>query len=212
MANEDEIFKKRVRLLFEQDRLIRSHAIYEATAIEGMIETIIAWHFCPDEEKHLSFKALMFVSTEVMLRKKIGILEHLLRNYYKDILEDLPNIINDLNSVRNFRNKFAHHELILDEDKVKKDGISLRSINRNGKVVEEFISSEDADKKIRMAQTTKWYVLYLWLEIQNRATGKDHNQLRFVVELIKSGVWDAAIDNSQQAKEGGVPAEAKIEK
>src|SRR5437588_8208059 len=119
MADEDKVFQKRIQLLFEHDRVIRSHAIYEASAIERMIESVIAWHFCPDEEQHLSFTSLMFVSTEVMLRKKIDILEQLLENYYPDILKDLPNIINDLHSVRRFRNKFAHDELILDEEKVK---------------------------------------------------------------------------------------------
>ncbi len=138
MADEDKVFQKRIQLLFEHDRVIRSHAIYEASAIERMIESVIAWHFCPDEEQHLSFTSLMFVSTEVMLRKKIDILEQLLENYYPDILKDLPNIINDLHSVRRFRNKFAHDELILDEEKVKKDGIWLRSVNRKGKVVEEL--------------------------------------------------------------------------
>ncbi|PYS35789.1 MAG: hypothetical protein DMF75_02615 [Acidobacteria bacterium] len=154
----------------------------------------------------------MFVSTEVMLRKKIDILEQLLENYYPDILKDLPNIINDLHSVRRFRNKFAHDELILDEEKVKKDGIWLRSVNRKGKVVEEFISSEEANARIKAAQTVKWYVFYLSLEIQNRVQGKDHNQLRFMVDLIKSGAWDKAIDDSQRAKEERVPAKASAEK
>jgi len=46
MADEDKVFQKRIQLLFEHDRVIRSHAIYEASAIERMIESVIAWHFC----------------------------------------------------------------------------------------------------------------------------------------------------------------------
>src|SRR6266478_2518643 len=82
--------KKYVQLLFDHDRVVRSHIIYEATDIEGLIADIIACHFCPDQEKHLSFKGLMFNTAEVSFRKKIEILEKLLKSYYSDILEDIP--------------------------------------------------------------------------------------------------------------------------
>ena len=133
-AIEDKLQKKYVQMLFEHDRVIRSHAIYEATAIESLIENIVAWHFCSDAEKHLLFTGLMFVTAEVTFSKKIQILMKVLQDSDADILDDLPGLENDLDSLRRFRNKFAHNELILDEEKLKvmKDGIWLRSINRDG--------------------------------------------------------------------------------
>jgi hypothetical protein len=114
-AMEDKLQKKYVQMLFEHDRVIRSHAIYESTAIESLIENIVAWHFCPDAEKHLPFIGLMFVTAEATFSKKIEILIKILQNSYADILDDLPGLENQLNSVRKFRNKCAHNELILDE-------------------------------------------------------------------------------------------------
>jgi hypothetical protein len=138
----DELQKKYIELLFEHDRVIRSHAIYEATAIEGMIESIVAWHFCPDVDKHLSFTAL--VTAGMPFSKKIDVLMKLLKNSYSDILTDVPELKNKLNSLREFRNKLAHRELVMDEGKInaRELGISLRSVNSEGKIVEEFISAE----------------------------------------------------------------------
>jgi hypothetical protein len=196
---KDELFQHHVKLVFDYDRIIRSHAIYESTAIEGTVESIIAWHFCPDEEKHLSFVALIFVTTELTFSKKIDILERLLKNSYPDILKDVPNIINELTSLRKFRNKFAHNELILDNDKVTADGLWLRSMNRDGKVIEEFISSKDADARIKSAQNLRWYIFYVMLEIQNRVTGKEHNQHEGFLDAIKSGVMAKLGEPKQEA-------------
>jgi hypothetical protein len=66
-----EEFQRRVEKTFEYDRLVRSHAIYEAMSAEDQIQNIIAKHFCPDQNKHLSFIAWLFVSTEVGFRKKL---------------------------------------------------------------------------------------------------------------------------------------------
>jgi hypothetical protein len=210
-AIEDQLQKKYVQMLFEHDRVIRSHAIYEATAIESLIENIVAWHFCSEAEKHLLFTGLMFVTAEVAFSKKIQILMKILQDSYADILNDIPGLENDLDSLRRFRNKFAHNELILDDEKLKamKDGIWLRSINRDGKLVEEFISREDTDKRIRAAQRLRWYVFYIWLEVEHRVKGEQPNQLQGFLKAIKSGALDniGEPERGQKAKEASVAAQ-----
>ena len=208
-AIEDKLQKKYVQMLFGHDQVIRSHAIYEATAIESLIENIVALHFCPDTDKHLFFVGLMFVTAEVPFSKKIEILMKVLQNSYPDILDDLPRLEKDLTSARRFRNKFAHNELILDDDKLKamKDGIWLRSINRDGKLAEDFISREDTDKRIRSAQRLRWYMFYVWLEVQRRAKGEQPNQLRPFLEAIKSGALDNIGEASHATELEGVPAQ-----
>ena len=210
---ESLLQKKYVELLFDHDRVVRSHIIYEATTIDGLIADIIACHFCPDQEKHLSFKGLI-LNTAVSFRRKIEILSKLLKSYYSDILEDIPGLIKNLESLCSDRNDFAHKELILDEDKLKEmpEGIGLRSIDRNGEVVERFISSDEADKLVRSAQTLKWYVFYIWLELQRRAKGETSNQFTAILDAIKSGAWDAAINKVGESAPGEpVPAQADSE-
>lgn len=212
-AIEDNLQKKYIQSLFDHDRVIRSHVIYEATAIEGMVENIVAWHFCPDAEKHLLFTGLMFVTAEVAFSKKTAILMKVLKNSYADILDDLPGLENDLDSVRRFRNKFAHKELVLDEDKLnaRKDGIWLRSINRDGKLVEEFMSREETDKRVRAAQRLHWYVFYIWLEVQRRAQGQQPNHLKGFLEVIKAGKLDNLGDSKPAPKAEGDSAVASAE-
>lgn len=188
----DKLQKKYIELVFEHDRVIRSHAIYEAVAIEGLIESIVAWHFCPEADKHLSFTALMFVTAEVPFSKKIEILMKVLENAYSDILMDIPGLENKLNSLRKFRNKFAHSELVLDKNKIdaQKFGIWLRYVNRKGKIVEEFISAEQSDEHIRAAQRLHWYVFYIWLEVQRRAKGEKPNEFKAFLGAIDAGALD----------------------
>jgi hypothetical protein len=87
-----------------------------------------------------------------------------------------------------------------------KDGIWLRSVNRDGKVVEDFISREDTDKRIKAAQRLSWYVFYIWLEVQRRAEGKDPNQLKGFLEAIKAGALDNLGASENAAKAEGVAA------
>jgi hypothetical protein len=81
---------------------------------------------------------------------------------------------------------------MLDEEKLEmeKPGIWLRSLNRDGKLVEEFIRVEDADKKLKSTMTLRWSLLYVGLEVENRANGKEPNQHAVILELIKSGKLD----------------------
>jgi hypothetical protein len=185
MAFGDDEFRRRLEKLFDYDRVIRSHAIYEATAIEGMVETLIAIHFCPNKQKHLSFVSLLFGRGEVPFSKKIDILQHLLQTDYPDILKTVPELINELNSLRRFRNKLAHHELVTEEDKLEStpSGIWLRSVNRNGKVVEEFISSTHADKILKNAVLLRCKILYVQSEVFERSSGGQTNEYK--------GVWES---------------------
>ena len=186
---QKKLREKHIEMVFERDRLVRANAIYEATAIEGLVENIIAWHFCPDADKHLLFIGLMFRAAEVPFSRKITILIKVLKHSYPDILQDIPRLEKDLTSVRKFRNKFAHDELNLDEEKLAtmEDGIHLRSINRHGKVDDDFISTAEADKRVKFAQRLRWRVFYVLLEVQRRATGEEPNQVKVLLDAINSG-------------------------
>lgn len=188
MSERNDAYRRHVELSFDYDRMFRSQIIYEATALEGQLENIIACHFCSDEDKHLSFIAFLFNRAEVPFSKKIEIVEAILNEHYADLLKDLPGLINKLNSVRNLRNKFAHSELVLSEERLKEvpKGLYLRRINRDGKVIEDFIKSEDADKNIATANNLGFFVFYLYLEIRNRIKGEKHNQLKGFLAALKA--------------------------
>jgi hypothetical protein len=186
-----EEFQERLARNFEIDRLVRSHIIYEAISLESMVDQIIAWHFCPDETKHLWFQSLLFRVGEVPFSNKIRILKKLLRECYPDIWESVPGLTNKLDDIRDLRNKFAHSELVLDEDKVREAddrGVFLRSV-QDGKIVEEFISKEMADKVVK--DNTHFHVLMVCVlgEVQNRAQGKEEaGALLKLIEQLREKV------------------------
>jgi hypothetical protein len=187
MASDLTTYAKNLEAALKLDSFFRSQIIYIATAIEGVVGEAIAWHFCPDEEKHLLFMALLFQRAEVPFSKKIDIIEYLLKNNYSDLNQDYAGIINKLNSVRRLRNKFAHSELVLDEERLKEvdKGVYLRYLNRDGVVVEELLSTEETNKRLEEARDLRWFVIYLLEEIKNRATGKEHNQFKPLLEELK---------------------------
>lgn len=209
MAGEYKTYQKYVELTFDYDRMMRSQIIYEATALEGQIENIIASHFCPDEDKHLSFVSLLFNRAEVPFSKKIDILEFLLKQHYPDILNELPGLINKLNSVRRLRNKFAHAELVLDEDKLNEipKGVYLRSVDRDGKVTTDFMPADEGSKRITNANSLGFFIFFLYLEIQKRAKGEEHNQFAGVFKALKRMYPDTFAVEAHQAVE--VPAAAE---
>ncbi len=183
-------FQQGLEKLFDIDRLVRSHVIYEAISVESIIDRIISWHFCPDETKHLWFQSLLFREGEVGSSKKIRMLKKLLPDCYPDIFEKVPGLINKLDDIRGIRNKFAHSELVLDEDKVKKadgKGVFLRSV-KDGKIVEEFISVETAEKIVNDNSYFKFLMVIIWMEIQNRAQGKNDETLVKVIEQITKAI------------------------
>lgn len=183
----DKEHQRRILELFEYDRRVRAHAIYEATAIEGLVESAIASHYCPDEKKHLSFIALLFGRGEVPFSKKIEILESLIKIDYPEVSKDYPQLINQLNALRRFRNKLAHHELITDEDKLEAtpSGIWLRSVNRNGKIVEEFISAKDSDSLLKNTLGLRFEMLFVLSHISDKVSGR----------TVRTDQWNQILEN-----------------
>jgi hypothetical protein len=86
---EEELRERNIRLIFDFDRANRAHIIYEATALYKEIGEITAWHFYPDETKHLSFIALMFQRAEVSFSKKIEIFERILSDWVDELQNHL---------------------------------------------------------------------------------------------------------------------------
>jgi hypothetical protein len=172
---DSEELQRRISRTFEMDRMVRSHIIYETTAIEGVVDSIISWHFCPDENKHIWFQSLLFRDGEISFSKKIIILQKILKEFYPDLNKSVKGLTKKLDDIRMLRNKFAHSELMLDEDKIKEaddKGVFLKSI-KDGKVIEEFIPLELAEKVVNDNTIFNLIMVCILFEVQNRVQGKE---------------------------------------
>ena len=96
-----------VQIVLAYDRLFRSQVLYEAIALEAVLDRIIAWHFCPDQTKHGLLFTLIFREGEIGLGKKIRMVAKLLRHSYSDLKDTFGFVIKRLDVLRKLRNKFA---------------------------------------------------------------------------------------------------------
>ena len=99
---------RQLKQLDELAKDIRGSILEQAIWIERLIENIIAWHFCPEEDKRYQFFSLVINGTDITFSSKIKILKKLLELYYPDLSQKYPKVTKELNKVRDFRNKIAH--------------------------------------------------------------------------------------------------------
>jgi hypothetical protein len=132
------------------DRMVRSHVIYEAIALEGVVEQIITTHFCQEELRDYGFSRYCFEG-EISFKNKIRILRTLLKTCYPDIRERVPLLPGKLDRIRQLRNKFAHSALSLKENRLAEEdrlGVFLLAIN-HGEETQEFISIESINELMK---------------------------------------------------------------
>ncbi len=169
-----------MKLTFLYDQNTRTQIIYNGIYLDELVGEIIAWHFCPSEEKHLWFKSLIFRTGELSFSKKIDILKEILKHSYPDIFDATRGLIERLHEIRRMRNDFAHSELIINESKLLENfgkppkGICLRSIKKGG-MTEAFYSEADMKEQIKLAGEVGLFVQYVYAEVKNRVTGGTKN-------------------------------------
>jgi hypothetical protein len=174
--------------LIDHEGFYRSRIIDAATVVDELLSRCIAWYFCQDEAKHLSFIALIFNRAEVTFSKKIEIFGFIFRSQYADLCQELPQLINKLESLRKLRNKFAHTELMSSSQKQRAgSGIHLRYINRDGKQVEEAFTEIELREKISSAYELTWNLSYLVFEFRHRAMGGKPHKFIELWDVIEGG-------------------------
>lgn len=141
---------KHIQVILEYDRLFRSHLLYEAIALENLVDKMIAWYFSAEESKHALMFSLVFREGEIGFSVKIQILRKLLKKAYRDLQPAFGYLPKALDELRVLRNKFAHSEVVLPDDPPEAgsaDGVTLRYL-RDGTKVEEFIPRAVVDRQM----------------------------------------------------------------
>lgn len=179
---------KHIELVLAYDRLFRSQIIYEAIDLEGFVDKMIAWYFCPEKAKHGLLFASLFREGELGLSKKLRILKRLLVASHPDLLKVGGFWIKKLDKLRDLRNKFAHGKLVLPDDPPpaeKAEGVSLRWPKPNGEEAEEFISKTFIDRWVSECRHLGVAGLCLELIVEKRETGNvDPKQEDALITLI----------------------------
>ena len=182
---------RHIEIVLGYDRAFRSQIIYEAIALESLLDGIIAWHFCSDATKHPLLFTLIFKEGEISFGKKIRMLSKLLKQCYPDLKPTFGALPKRLNALRELRNRFAHSEVVLPDEPPPPDsaaGVTLRYF-RDGALVDEFIQKTRIDAIVADCMYLHVMALALQTMIKGRATGErreDQEQgLMAVAEVLK---------------------------
>jgi len=161
------------RQLKQLDKLakdIRCSILEQAIRIERLIEHIISWHFCPEEDKRYQFFSLVINETDITFSSKIQILKKLLKLYYLGLTQKYPKITRELNKVRDFRNKIVH--AILDNSREflahrYTDRVQL-NVYRDGKEKKLIVTIIDRDEKLKECSRITLALVDIQKEVKKR--------------------------------------------
>jgi hypothetical protein len=119
--------------------LISSEIVQKAVLIEAKLEVIIAFHFCDDRDKWLSFRSLIFHDGEITFSQKIRICQKLFKEHYPLIYEQVSPMFKRLDKIRELRNKLAHSKILPPEFN---DPQVYMEYYKNGQIIKELVDSE----------------------------------------------------------------------
>jgi hypothetical protein len=161
---EQDALSQYIDLILEMDGIVRTQVLYRAIAIEGTLDRIIAWYFCPDEAKHAGFFSLIFREGEMTFASKIRILRKIFKAAYPPLAKLFPKVFKVLDELRELRNKFAHCEVVIPEELSHVDlgQLKLRYFKDNKEVIEP-ISIESVNERI--ATYLSWHKVLVLYEV-----------------------------------------------
>jgi len=150
---EGSELEKKLTKYFKFDNEHRGSFLVSATQGESYLEDVIASHF---ESKNKEKRSLLIslVISQLSFNAKIRIVTHLIQTYYPKIQKEFPNLENQLESVRNFRNKMAHYSIDSRTERVMKYAGQKLSLvfHKNGKIHYQVIDKKSFEEKITLAQ------------------------------------------------------------
>lgn len=189
---------KHIQVILEYDRLFRSHLLYEAIALENLVDKMIAWYFSAEESKHALMFSLVFREGEIGFSVKIQILRKLLKKAYRDLQPAFGYLPRALDELRVLRNKFAHSEVVLPDDPPEAsiaDGVTLRYL-RGGTKVEEFIPRAVVDRQMEKCEFLQVVAIVLSILIEKRSRGtasaEEEANFKALSESLKLKIQETA--------------------
>jgi hypothetical protein len=134
--------------------LISSEIVQKAVLVEAKLEVIIAFHFCDDRDKWLSFRSLIFHDGEITFSQKIRICQKLFKEHYPLIYEQVSPMFKRLDKVRELRNKLAHSKILPPEFN---DPQVYMEYYKTGQIIRELVDSETNKSIIKEAAGCNYF-------------------------------------------------------
>jgi len=163
---------KQLAKLNQFDITIRGSYLSTVISIEQLISDIISYHFCPNEDKRKQFVSLILNNNRnLVFSYSIDILERILILHYADLIQQYPNLINELRKIRNYLNWLAHSILDTSEEFLAKDltdTIRLISYGDNGETNYRELTRTEIDERLEDCISVHFMLVYIRMEVRER--------------------------------------------
>jgi hypothetical protein len=130
---------------------IRGDFMGQAIGIDLLIVDILTQYFTPDKERRMLLQSEVFSTSS--FSKNINVLKAVVKYSFALFNENNPNVLSELDELRNFRNKLAHALLDLSDGWMAQghtDRIRLTSFKR-GKPEHSIVTIEESNKALGKA-------------------------------------------------------------
>lgn len=130
---KEKSLPEQFEFVHEFDSDSRGKYLIQATLIENLIDEILGYHFCPDNKVNREMLVATIVN-DLGFSTKINNLLKILKTSYPKLHKNSPKLKNQLEHVRELRNKFAHSTPDFTERFLEKKTDYIRLIfYKNGK-------------------------------------------------------------------------------
>ena len=152
-----------LKINYQHGLEVRGNYLVDAIEIEGIIDDVLAIHFFKNNDaQYVDFQG--FILKELQFGAKIKILVSLLNSKYPNLLNKHTSLANELEKIRDFRNRLAHSQLDTTVEYIEKkqtDRIQLM-FYKDGKRQYQEITKADFDKKLQEVSSVKISLMEIW--------------------------------------------------
>lgn len=177
-------FEKQLTKNYNFDKKVRGEYLIQTSWVELFISEIIAFHFVPNDKKKQELLSSIIVG-EIRFADKIMIFSNLIRKYYPKIKEKYPILIDDLSTIRNYRNRLAHYTPYTKKEyisKFHKNKIRLVSY-KHGKEMSKEITKKEFKKELSKCMTVT--------EILSDISDDLYDRMNGTLSLEKNTLYDS---------------------
>jgi hypothetical protein len=138
---------------------VRGRFLNQAVFIEMLLAEIICHHFCPDKQRRFQF--FDSIVSNMTFNTRVDVFSIILKSFYSDIEREYPDIVKQINDIRNFRNIVAH--ALLDtsseflDNNPEKETVQFvtykRSPGKRTKEIKHLLTNDDFKKKIQLTES-----------------------------------------------------------
>jgi len=150
---------------------LRGQLLTNLAEIESILGDTMAFHFYPgDKNKRDEFTSLMIYESGIQFHVKIRLFVKILKLYHKNLYSKFPDLEEDLEKLKTFRNVLAHSRLNVEPKNIAKHPDLFRFEHyKDGKMGYTAVTKDIFSEKLKLASK----IFHELLDIQDKISNQE---------------------------------------